>query len=116
MPLALLTLGLALGCEAHPEAPVVCLDMCQAAEGLYGQCLEDWGLGWPDAGHENGESFVDACTTWTWELQVLEEEEIQAGQDVGGRTQDFCEQRFNTLSANEATCAAYTDQEWGHLL
>ena len=116
MPLALLTLGLALGCEAHPEAPVVCLDMCQAAESLYGQCLEDWGLGWPDAGHENGESFVDACTTWTWELQVLEEEEIQAGQDVGGRTQDFCEQRFNTLSANEATCAAYTDQEWGHLL
>ena len=116
MPLALLTLGLALGCEAHPEAPLVCLDMCQAAEGLYGQCLEDWGLGWPDAGHESGESFVDACTTWTWELQVLEEEEIQAGQDVGGRTQDFCEQRFNTLSANEATCAAYTDQEWGHLL
>lgn len=116
MPLALLTLGLALGCEAHPEAPLVCLDMCQAAEGLYGQCLEDWGLGWPDAGHESGESFVDACTTWTWELQVLEEEEIQAGQDVGGRTQDFCEQRFNTLSATEATCAAYTDQEWGHLL
>jgi hypothetical protein len=116
MPLALLTLGLALGCEAHPEAPLVCLDMCQAAEGLYGQCLEDWGLGWPDAGHESGESFVDSCTTWTWELQVLEEEEIQAGQDVGGRTQDFCEQRFNTLSANEATCAAYTDQEWGHLL
>lgn len=116
MPLALLTLGLALGCEAHPEAPLVCLDMCQAAESLYGQCLEDWGLGWPDAGHENGESFVDSCTTWTWELQVLEEEEIQAGQDVGGRTQDFCEQRFNTLSATEATCAAYTDQEWGHLL
>lgn len=107
---------LALGCAAHPEAPPVCLEMCQAAEGLYGQCLEDWGLGWPDAGHEDGQGFVEACHTWTWELQVLEEEEIQAGQQVDGRTADFCQQRLDTLSANEATCAAYTDQQWGHLL
>jgi hypothetical protein len=107
---------LALGCEAHPQAPSICLDMCHAAEGLYGQCLEDWGLGWPDAGHESGESFVDSCHTWTWELQVLEEEEIRAGQAVGGRTEDFCQERLQTLSASQATCMAYTDQEWGHLL
>ena len=116
MRLAPLLLGFAVGCQAHPQAPPVCLDMCQAAEGLYGQCLEDWGLGWPDAGHQDGESFVASCHTWTWELQVLEEEEIQAGEQVDGRTADFCAQRLSELSANEATCAAYTDQEWGHLL
>lgn len=112
----MLLLVLALGCEAHPQAPSICLDMCQAAEGLYGQCLEDWGLGWPDAGHESGDSFVDSCHTWTWELQVLEEQEMQAGEDVEGRTTDFCQLRLETLSASEATCAAYTDQEWGQIL
>ena len=108
---------LLLACAAHPEAPPDCAQMCGSAEALYGTCLSDWGLGWDAAGYADGQDFVASCETWVWELAVLEEEAVRQG-DAGaaGRTQDFCQERFDQLSADEATCAAYTEQEWGGLL
>ncbi|MED5371294.1 MAG: hypothetical protein VX899_09785 [Myxococcota bacterium] len=107
-----------LACAAHPDqAPEPCLQMCAEAQSLYGACLEDWGLGWEDAGYSDGQDFQASCEVWTWELLVLEEEEISAGDpSAAHRTESMCSERLADLSADEATCSAYTEQQWGGLL
>lgn len=102
-------------CAAHPDqAPESCVQMCAEAQTLYGACLEDWGLDWEDAGYSDGQDFQASCEVWTWELLILEEEAVSNGDaDAANRTDQMCIERLSDLTADEATCAAYTEREWG---
>lgn len=85
--------------------PDPCDAMCVSAEVLYGGCLESWGASWSAAGYEDGADFRDACSTWAWEMRLLE---ADAGLD--GEVDATCEER--TAAFTGGTCEAYTQIDW----
>jgi hypothetical protein len=98
------------GCNAHPETPEICLDMCGAAAELYGSCLEGWGVSWSDAGFESEDSFLGSCETWAWEQSIL----------TGDPTlvESVCSERLALLNAGLEVddCTAYTEIDWNEQL
>jgi len=95
---------LLVGACAEPD---VCTPMCEAAAELYGGCLSDWGAGWEAAAYTDEADFLDACSTWAWEMQQLE---VDAGQQ--GATAAACEERAAAFSAEDAECDAFTGVDW----
>jgi hypothetical protein len=87
--------------------------MCSSAAELYGGCLEDWGVGWEAAGYDDEDDFLGSCSTWAWEMQVLEDDAVERGEAVGGEVAAICAERRALLDAEDATCQTYTDLEWG---
>jgi hypothetical protein len=81
--------------------------MCEGAARLYGGCLRDWGAGWEAAAYADEADFLDACTTWAWEMKQLEAE---AGRE--GSTEAACEERGAAMTADTATCEAFTGVDW----
>lgn len=101
---------LVLGC-AQPDPS--CDAMCEAAASLYGACLEDWGVSWEAAGFVDEVDFVGRCETWAWEMHLLEDAAVDRGDlDKAGIVDETCATREVALSAEDATCAAYTDIDW----
>lgn len=99
-----------------PQVPPVCVDMCAAATELYGGCLDDWGVGWSDAGYDDQAAFRDSCETWAWEVAVLEQDAVKQGTiDQAGSLEPECQARLDVLTAPDATCSAYTEMAWDEL-
>lgn len=104
-----------LGCAAEPDP---CLAMCDAAAGLYGSCLADWGVGWEAAGYVDEDDFLDGCETWAWELRILEAEAVRRDElDQAGAVDGLCEQREVALTEaaadpDDLECSAYTEIDW----
>lgn len=94
------------------EAPPACDAMCSSAAELYGGCLEDWGVGWEAAGYADEDDFLNSCSTWAWEMQVLEEDAVERGEAAGGEVAATCRERTALLEAEDATCKTYTELEW----
>ena len=90
--------------------PVECTSMCSAAADLYGGYLEDWGVGWPEAGYSDRQDFLDRCEVWAWEMRLLEED---AG--VSGHLEQVCIEREELLSSPEAICSDYTNIDWSEV-
>jgi hypothetical protein len=84
-----------------------CAPMCEAAADLYGGCLRDWGADWEAAAYADEADFFDACTTWAWEMEQLEQEA-----DRAGATADVCAEREAAFVAEDATCEAFTSLDW----
>ena len=99
-----MSLWLLLACaeEASP-----CLAMCEAGASLYGGGLADWGADWSAAGYADGDDFVDACATWTYEMYTLEAE---AGRE--GEVDATCHDRLAAFEADGATCDDFTGVDW----
>jgi hypothetical protein len=107
-----LLLGGVASCDIAPE-PDPCADMCMAAAELYGGCLTDWGAGWEAAGYTDEEDFLDACSTWAWELRILEQDAVDQGLiDQTGQVDATCAERQAAFVADEATCSTYTSIDW----
>jgi hypothetical protein len=111
-PLAL-PLLIALSACAPDAAPPACVQMCAAAADLYGGCLEEWGVGWSDAGYAGRGDFLGACETWGWEMALLEQDAVQAGDaDAEGALARTCGERRAAFLAEDATCETYTGIDW----
>ncbi len=87
--------------------PDVCTPMCEAAASLYGGCLRDWGADWEAAAYTDEADFLDACTTWAWEMKQLERDA-----DEIGATDETCEEREAAFADENATCDAFTGIDW----
>ncbi len=97
-------LWLLLACAADPDP---CTPMCEGAAALYGGCLTDWGADWSAAGYTDEAGFLDACTTWAFQMRALEAD--------AGRTGDVdaeCTAREARFTAEDATCEDYTGLDW----
>ncbi len=107
-----LLLGLVAACHRSPD-PDPCTEMCEAAAVLYGGCLAEWGAGWEGAGYSDEEDFLDACTTWAWELRLLEEDALDQGViEETGQVDATCVSRRDAFLSEEATCSTYTRIDW----
>lgn len=108
--------GLLLLLACAPQTPPACEAMCASAAALYGGCLADWGADWSAAGYDDEADFLDACATWGWELAVLEQDAVKRGAlEATGPAADLCALRDDAFSADDATCATYTETDWGAL-
>lgn len=108
-PLLLLALT---GCAPDP-APPACVQMCAEAAVLYGGCLEEWGAGWEAAGYADQQDFLGACETWAWQMGLLEEDAVQAGEaGAAGATLRACRTRATAFADPAATCETYTGIDW----
>jgi hypothetical protein len=77
------------------------MEMCTEATGLYGGCLESWGLDWTAAGHPDAASHQESCEVWSWEQSLI----------FGDTKVDaICEERGALLHDGE--CTDYTDIDW----
>ena len=92
------------GCSALPDVSTVCEQMCTEATDMYGGCLDDWGLAWPDAGFESAAGHQETCEVWSWEVAELD------GRDVSNR---LCKERLQILRNGE--CSDYTNINWNGL-
>ncbi len=79
--------------------------MCLDAVDLYGACVEDWGLSWPDVGHDDERAYLDSCETWVWEARSL-------SRDSPEWLEQACRERRQAFRADEATCDTYTSIDW----
>lgn len=103
-------LWLILACSEPPDP---CDDMCAAAAALYGGCLAEWGVEWSAAGYEDERDFTDACTTWAWEMHILEADAVERGvKGAAGATDALCEERTTLFSSADVTCTDYTGIDW----
>lgn len=94
-------------------SPDPCDRMCGAAADLYGECLEDWGVAWADAGYDDEGDFRSSCETWAWEQRLLEEDAMDQGwTEDAGAVDRVCRRRADALSAEDAACDVYTDLDW----
>tara|TARA_B110000037_G_scaffold219815_1_gene285777 strand:+ start:1566 stop:1943 length:378 start_codon:yes stop_codon:yes gene_type:complete len=98
------------GCEAHPQPPEICIDMCEAAADLYGSCLDGWGVSWIEAGFKSEDSFLGSCETWSWEQSILNED-ISVVEAV-------CIERLDQINIGieDNDCTAYTEIDWNESL
>ena len=99
---------------ADTDVPAACADMCQAGAALYGDCLDDWGATWADAGYAHRGDFVEACETWSWEMGLLEEDAVARGEDHARQAQRsrHVPTALQRWEAPEATCEAWTGVDW----
>jgi len=95
------TLIQAVGCETHPPAPEVCIDMCTIATELYDDCLDGWGASWEDAGFDGAYAHQTSCETWAWELSILSDNDSLV---------ETCLERANLFESGD--CSAYTGIDW----
>ena len=91
-----------------PDQPDPCVPMCAAAARLYGECLDEWGAEWTDAGYRDQADFVDACDTWAWSARLLEDD---AGET--GRVDATCRTRSKAFSGG--TCDDFTAVDWSRM-
>ena len=103
---------LLLSACAGVEAPAPCTLFCQSAADLYERCLDEWGLGWSEAGYEDEAAYLHSCQTWTWEQAQFEADALGQGEEVEGRLHQSCVDNTLLFSASNATCATYTDFDW----
>lgn len=102
------------GCD-EPEAPASCARMCAAASTLYGGCLTDWGVDWDAAGFDDEDAFLNSCSTWGWQMSLLQDAALEDGTlDDPGWLEATCTEREVAMSAEDASCSAYTDIEWNN--
>jgi len=98
---------------ADDGVPEACVEMCAAGAAVYGACLEDWGVSWAEAGHEDRSDFLGSCETWAWEMSLLEADAVDRGAPgAEGATAEACDERRAALRAPDATCEAWTDVDW----
>ena len=108
-------LGIGLG-GCAPEVPESCVAMCEAATGVYGDCLVEWELDWPAAGYDDAEAFTASCETWAWEMRVLHRDALRRGlTDERQWLDQTCEERSTTLSSEGVTCEDYTAIDWNEV-
>ena len=101
-PLSMLWLAvLAVGCNEVPEISNACRSMCKDATRLYGSCLEEWGVEWPEAGFADEAAHQESCEVWSWESSELE---------GTGKVNDLCDERRALLHTGE--CSDYTSIDW----
>jgi hypothetical protein len=106
---------LLLACS-QTEQPPACDRMCDAAAALYGGCLTDWGADWSAAGYADEEAFVGSCSTWGWQMALLQEDAIERGAWTDRRwLSETCDARAAAFSAEEASCSSYTEVEWNNV-
>ena len=107
----LLLAALLLACE--PQPPAVCDEMCAAAAGLYGACLEDWGLDWSAAGYEDEDDYLESCRTWAWEMALLQQDALERGvEEAEGWLGTTCALRLRAFRSEDASCETYTSLDW----
>lgn len=93
---------LLLACQDVPGPE--CEAFCLEATSTYGQCLEEWGLEWEDAGYRDAAGFQNACETWVWtEVQLRRDAQVD---EPARSVEATCE------SAATQTCSDVTGFSW----
>ena len=103
--LSTLFLATLTGCNEVPEVSWICADMCAHATDLYGTCLDDWGLDWTAAGHEDADAHLESCEVWSWEQSLLHSKKTVNG---------ICRERASLFHQGE--CSDYSDIDWNEEL
>jgi hypothetical protein len=100
-----LFLALLAGCGEVPEVSWICADMCDHATDLYGTCLDDWGLDWTAAGHEDADAHLESCEVWSWEQSLLHGTK---------KVNAVCTERASIF--HHGDCSDYSDIDWNEEL